>query len=181
MLKALSSLFTGKSALSPAALLYGAVVDQARQPAFYRDHGVPDSLDGRFDLLVLHAFLVLRRLNGLGAQGQAVAQAFSDLIFADMDGNLREIGVGDLSVGKKIKAMAKAFFGRLTAYETALNAASPDELAKALRRNLYGTVANPDPAQLAHLAAYIRAADLALAGQGAETLLAGRVDFPPVP
>jgi cytochrome b pre-mRNA-processing protein 3 len=178
MLKALSSLFAGKPSNSSAAALYGAVVAQARQPAFYRELGVPDTLDGRFDLLVLHAFLVLRRLNGLGSEGQAVAQALSDLVFADMDGNLREIGVGDLSVGKKIKVMAKAFFGRLTAYEAAVNATG-DELTEALRRNLYGTVAHPEAAHLARLAAYTRVADQNLAGQGADTLLVGQVNFPP--
>ncbi len=177
MLKAIFSLFAGNKPESPAAKLYTAVVAQARQPGFYIERGVPDSLDGRFDLLVLHTFLVLRRLSGLGAQGQAIAQELSDIVFADMDGNLREIGVGDLGVGKKIKAMAKAFFGRLTVYEAALNASDDTSLTDALTRNLYGTVAQPDPAAAAWMAGYMRRADAALAGQG-EGLLAGRVDFP---
>ncbi len=180
MLKAISSFFKAKQPASLAVTLYGAIVEQARQPGFYRDRGVPDTLDGRFDLLVLHAFLVLRRLNALGPEGQAMAQELADLIFTDMDGNLREIGVGDLSVGKRIKAMAKAFFGRLTVYDRAL-AEGGDELTQALVRNLYGTVAHPDPAQAALVAGYVRAADLLLAGQGADTLLKGQVSFPPAP
>lgn len=184
MLKAISSFFKAKQPPSLAVTLYGAIVKQARQPGFYRDRGVPDTLDGRFDLLVLHAFLVLRRLNALGAEGQAMAQELADLIFTDMDGNLREIGVGDLSVGKRIKAMAKAFFGRLTVYDKALAQEAEtggDELTQALLRNLYGTVSQPDPAQAALVASYVRAADQQMAGQGADTLLKGHVLFPSVP
>jgi len=182
MLKAISSFFKAKQPPSLAVTLYGAIVEQARQPGFYRDRGVPDTLDGRFDLLVLHAFLVLRRLNGLGPEGQAMAQELADLIFTDMDGNLREIGVGDLSVGKRIKAMAKAFFGRLTVYDKALaGVEGGEDLTQALLRNLYGTFPQADPAQAALVAGYVRAADALLAGQGADTLLKGQVSFPPVP
>lgn len=177
MLKAIFSFFARNKPESSATKLYAAAVAQARQPGFYIERGVPDSLDGRFDMLVLHVFLVLRRLSGLGTPGQAIAQELSDIVFADMDGNLREIGVGDLGVGKKIKAMAKAFFGRLTVYEAALNAGDDGDLTDALTRNLYGTVAQPDPANVAWMAAYMRRVDAALSGQG-EQLLAGRVDFP---
>ncbi len=177
MFKAIFSLFGAKKPESVASQLYGQVVDQARQPDFYLHHGVPDSVDGRFDMVVLHAFLVLRRLSGLGPAGQAVAQELSDIIFADMDGNLREIGVGDLGVGKKIKAMAKAFFGRLTVYEKALSSDEAAELEQALLRNLYGTVPQTPPEHATRMAAYIRRADAALAGQG-DDLLAGKVTFP---
>ncbi|WP_374466727.1 ubiquinol-cytochrome C chaperone family protein, partial [Ferrovibrio sp.] len=91
--------------------LYRAIVAQSRQAGFYREHGVPDSLDGRFDMIVLHSFLVMRRLRRIGAAAEPLSQQLFDLMFADMDSNLREIGVGDLSVGKKVKAMAQAFYG----------------------------------------------------------------------
>lgn len=174
-----------------AHALYMAAVKQARSPAFYTHCGVADTLDGRFDLIVLHVFLIVRALGRAGAQGRRVADEVSKVMFDDMDLNLREMGVGDLSVGKRVKAMARAFYGRYKAYDAALDAEgargpasdSPDSsatLEAALGRNVYGPH-EPDRARLARLAAYVRAAEASLAGQPSESLLAGEVAFVPAP
>jgi len=172
----------------PAVALYRQIVGQARQPAFYRDHAVPDTLDGRFDMIVLHAFLVLRRLKRIaGAEAQKVSQDLFDLLFADMDSNLREIGVGDLGVGKRVKKMAQAFYGRVEAYEAGLAASDPAVLEQALTRNLYGTLqadgrtpGDVPAAALAALANYLRQADASLATQPDKTIIAGAAPFPTI-
>ena len=162
--------------------LYVAVINQARLPDFYLRFAVPDSLDGRFDLIVLHAFLVMRRLRQVnaeegGAQSREVAQSLFDLMFADMDQNLRELGVSDMSVGKRVKQMARAFYGRAAAYDDAL-AAGGAGLAEALRRNLYGTVeGEPDAIVVQQMAEYLVTQAAHLTGQGAGDLLAGKVTF----
>lgn len=159
-----------------ADLLYSKVVEQARLPDFYTAFAVPDTLDGRFDLVVLHCFLVLRKLK---AEGEgALSQALFDATFEDMDESLREMGVSDLSVGKKVKRMASAFMGRVSVYDQAL--ADREALAGALARNLYR---GQPPGQeiLLALAAHIQAQDQALALQERERLVAGDVVFiPPV-
>ncbi len=161
--------------------LYGRAVEQARHPAFYRDCGVPDTLDGRFDMIALHAILVLRRLRRQGAEGGKLGQALFDVMMDDMDRSLREMGVGDLGVGRRVKAMARAFYGRAASYEAAL-AGHDRALADALRRNLFGTVeASSD--QVMALAAYVRDVAAALDAQQGPALLAGEVLFhdPPHP
>src|SRR5687767_10591046 len=100
-----------------AAALYAAAVAQARQPAFYVALGVPDTLEGRFELIVLHVHLLCRRLGALGESGAALAQALFDCMFRDMDRNLRELGVGDPSLPRRIKAMLEAYYGRIKAYD----------------------------------------------------------------
>lgn len=166
----------------PAAeRLYAAIVEQARAPAFYRELGVPDSLDGRFDLLALHAFLVLHRLKRDRAETAALAQRLFDTMFADMDRCLREMGAGDLGVGPRVKRMARGFYGRIAAYEAGLEAPPATQgregaLEAALRRNLYGT-ASATPARLAAMAAYVRREARALGEQPTSALLAGRVGF----
>jgi cytochrome b pre-mRNA-processing protein 3 len=132
------------------------LVAQARAPAFYAGLGVPDSLDGRFEMLALHVFVALRRLKQAGHD--ALAQALFDAMFEDMDRSLREIGVGDLSVGKRVKEMARALYGRIAAYEAGLSQPGDEALVAALERNLYGTVAPPPAAAAAALARYLRQA-----------------------
>lgn len=175
------SLFRRRARPDEAAhALYLALVAQARQPAFFRDLGVPDTLDGRFDMVALHAFLVLHRLRGEGPAAAALGQRLFDVMFADMDQALRELGVGDLSVGKKIKAMASAFYGRIAAYQMPLEAGDRDGLAEALRRNLFrGAV--PARVDLRVLAAYMREQCDHLAGQPIMRLLAGEIAFLPPP
>lgn len=165
---------------SAAHTLYASAVEQSRRPDFYSRLGVPDTLDGRFELVVMHAFLLMHRLKAVGhsqadREAQALSQAVFDLMFADMDMNLREIGVSDLAVGKKVRQMAKAFYGRVAAYEQGL-AAEAGVLEDAVRRNLYGTV-QADPAHLSTMAHYLRSQVAHLAAQGEAGLLEGRVSF----
>ena len=158
-----------------AELAYGLVVEQARKPEFFTAIGVPDTLDGRFELICLHAFLYLHRLKGEKAPAATLAQRFFDTMFADFDRSLREIGTGDLSVGRQVKRMAEAFYGRIRAYEDGL-ADGDAELRAALVRNLYGTI-SPTPEQVTRIAAYLRREAANLAGQDSGALLGGRVAF----
>ena len=100
--------------------IYGMIVTQAREPLFYRDLGVPDTVNGRFDLLVLHLWMVLRRLRPMEG-GAELSQALFDRFCDDMDANLREMGVGDLTVPKRMQAFGEAFYGRAAAYDLALD------------------------------------------------------------
>ena len=154
---------------------YRRAVEQARQPRFFTAFGVPDTLDGRFELICLHAFLYLRRLKGERSPAAAHAQCFFDMMFADFDRSLREIGTGDLGVGRQVKRMAEAFYGRVRAYEEGLAAGDAD-LSTALARNLYGTAA-ATPEQLERTAAYLHREAANLAGQPAAALLAGTLAF----
>lgn len=158
-----------------AAALYAAAVQKARDPGFYRDLAVPDTVDGRFDMIVIHAMLIMRRLREVPAQLHTTGQHLFDLMFTDMDRSLRELGVGDMSVGKHVKKMAKAFYGRAAAYEGGLDGA-PEALAQALRENVYRR-AEVGQAILDAAANYLRRADAHLATQPVENIIGGRVDF----
>src|ERR1700712_4886290 len=114
--------------------IYGMIVTQAREPLFYRDLAVPDTVNGRFDLLVLHLWMVLRRLRPLEA-GAGLSQPLFDRFCEDMDGNLREMGVGDLKVPKRMQAFGEAFYGRTAAYDLALTEGQ-EALAQALCKNI---------------------------------------------
>lgn len=129
--------------------LYAQIVAQARQPVFYARLGVPDTAEGRFDMIVLHAILVMRRLRGEGGAGRDLAQALFDALFRDMDANLREMGVSDVAVPKRVKGMARAFYGRAAAYDGAIDAADRPSLAVALRRNVYRNATDADADRLA--------------------------------
>jgi cytochrome b pre-mRNA-processing protein 3 len=163
-----------------AERLYGRIVEQARTPAFYLGCGVPDTPDGRFDMIVLHAVLVLRRLRDGGAQTAELAQALFDVMFADMDENLREMGVGDLAVGKRIKAMAQGFYGRLAAYDTAIRGGGGSDLVTALRRNLYRAAA-PTAEDIARMAEYVMRESRALQERDVDTLVQADFRFGAVP
>jgi cytochrome b pre-mRNA-processing protein 3 len=158
--------------------LYAAAVIQARREEFYRSLGVPDSVDGRFDLLALHVFLLLHRLGKSGRPAKTLSQAVFDLMFADMDANLREMGVSDLAVGGRVKTMAQAFYGRIAAYEPGLapDGGDPAALKEALLRNLYRGSAVEDSV-LTAVVAYVQREDAALAAQSLDDLRAGKVHF----
>ena len=160
-------------------LLYGHAVAAARVPEMYRDLGVPDTLDGRFDMVGLHAALLIRRLRALPEPGPTLAQAVFDAMFSDMDINLREMGVSDLSVGRKVRAMWEAFHGRAFSYEAALAAGDHAALAAALERNVWRGAAPPGAA--ARLACLVLAQDAALATQDLPALAAGQARFLDVP
>ena len=172
--------FTGSRRRRLAADLYLDIVAQARQPAFYRSLAVPDTLDGRFDMIVLHAFLVLRHLRTQGPEAEALSQALFDYLLSDMDQSLRESGVGDLSVGKHVKRMAKAFYGRAAAYGRALDGTADGEtMQDALARNLYRS-SPPPVAILDRMADYVRGAAVHLEQVPLNTLLDGNATFPEV-
>lgn len=161
---------------SIAYSLYGAIVAQARQPALYRDFHVPDTLDGRFDMIVLHAFLLFHRMKGEGASERELGQGVFDVFLKDMDRNLREMGVSDIGVPKKLKKMAEAFYGRVRAYDESLSARDGTALAEAIDRNVFPD--RSDPTAAAELSAYAFSVQTALAGIDTQSILEGRLDFP---
>jgi cytochrome b pre-mRNA-processing protein 3 len=153
--------------------IYGMIVTQAREPLFYRDLAVPDTVNGRFDMLVLHLWMVLRRLKPIDG-GTALSQALFDRFCDDMDANLREMGVGDLTVPKRMQAFGEAFYGRIAAYDLALEAGQ-EPLAQALCKNILNGEAIE---QARRLARYAEAAIAALAGLDEATLRSGSWKFP---
>src|SRR5450631_1730429 len=154
--------------------LYGMIVAQARLPYFYRDYAVADTVNGRFDLIVLHLALLLERLAqepALKTLGQGVFDRFCQ----DMDHNLREMGISDLKLPKEMQRMGEAFYGRARAYKAAMAAADGQTLVDCLARNIYGG----SPAAAAHrLAAYMRQAVRDLTAQDVAQLAAGILRFP---
>jgi cytochrome b pre-mRNA-processing protein 3 len=154
--------------------LYGVIVAQARRPEFYEEFGVPDTVEGRFDLIVLHLALVLRRLQR-EPQGAALGRALLDAFGRDMDHNLREMGVGDLTVPKQMKRMVEAFYGRARSYERALAQDDAAMLARALARNVF---AGGEGDGVARLARYVRDAAAQLDTVDGAQLLRGRLAFP---
>ena len=153
--------------------IYGMIVTQVREPLFYRDLGVPDTVNGRFDLLLMHLWLVLRRLKATG-EGKELSQALFDHFCNDMDDNLRELGVSDLKVPKKMQAFGEAFYGRTAAYDMALTA-GPEALAQALCKN----VLNGENIEKARqLAAYAVSVMAALDRQDEAALESGTFNFP---
>jgi len=171
----LASLFRRHSHRAAAHALYTQIVARARAPVFFLSWSVPDTLDGRFELIAVHTFLVLNRLKADHAASADLAQELFDTMFADLDRGLRELGASDIGVGRHVKEMAKGFYGRILAYDQSL-ASEDDALATALRRNLYGTVTPPD-ASVEAMARYIRREAATLAAQGLEGFLAGKINF----
>lgn len=155
--------------------IYHLIVAQARQERFYTEFGVPDSVDGRFEMVTLHAFLVLRRLKGGAESASDAAQALFDVMFEDMDLSLREMGAGDMGVGKRVKAMVQAFYGRIASYEAGL-AGEGKELEDALARNVFAT-AETSEGQLERLAGYVRAQDKHFAALNREDIEAANFSF----
>jgi cytochrome b pre-mRNA-processing protein 3 len=173
----LLGLFARKPHERAGFALYGAAVAAARQPVFYDRLGVPDTLDGRFDMVSLHVGLLVCRISREDdPRARPLAQAVFDAMFADMDLNLREMGVGDLVVGKRVKRMWEALHGRATAYDSAIRAGDGAALEAALARNVWrGAAPEGAAARLAVLAGEIAAA---LAATPLGTLVAGKAPFP---
>src|SRR4051812_13290045 len=153
--------------------IYGMIVAQAREPLFYRDMGVPDTVNGRFDMVVLHVWVVLQRLRVLQG-GALVSQALFDHFCSDMDANLREMGVGDLTVPKRMQKFGEAFYGRSAAYDVARQAGA-EPLAQALCKNI---LEGRDIARARRLAAYADAVVAALAAVDAAAISSGAWQFP---
>lgn len=161
-----------------ARRLYAAVVAQSRRPRFYTGLGVPDTATGRFDMIALHGFLIMHRLKAEDGTAD-LARALCEALVDDIDRNLREMGTGDLSVGRKVKGLTQGFYGRMEAYENGL-AASDEDLMAILLRNIYGGAPTP-PAALSAMTGYLRREADALAGQPVGRLAEGRVRFGPPP
>ena len=165
------------------AALYGMIVAQARLPAFYRDYGVPDTVEGRLDMLMLHLVLLLRRLNR-GHPDPALdaivatpeGRQLFDSFCRDIDANFREMGVGDLTVPKKMQQVAGALYGRARAYESALQSDGAAELEATIARNVFGTPEPPLGAR--RLAAYMQEASRRLDAHSAAVLERAELDFP---
>lgn len=123
-------------------IFYNRLVAQARQPIFYTDLHIPDTIDGRFEMILLHVFMIIHLFKGKSETDDQFCQDLFDTLFADMDRNFREMGVGDLSVGKKVKKMAESFYGRAFAYDDALakpETAATDDLTRAILKNIYNS------------------------------------------
>ncbi|MGI9418841.1 MAG: ubiquinol-cytochrome C chaperone family protein [Geminicoccaceae bacterium] len=171
------SRFVAEPEPSIAHRLYEPLVRHARFPIYFERLDVPDTPEGRFEVLALHVGLVMRRLCGLDEEGRAAGQALFDLMVADLDGNLRELGVGDLSVGKQVKRLAGQFYARLAVLDEAFDEERPDALVPMLETNVFGAKQAPQGA-VAHLAAILQALEEALASQSADDVKAGRITLP---
>ncbi len=180
MLASVYGWLSGGSDRRRAAEVYARMVDHARQPGFYTACQVPDTVEGRFDMIVLHAFLVFYRLKDQGRAADGFAQRVWNHMIKDIDRNLRELGVGDLSVAKKIKKLARGFYGRFGAYDASLAAEDLHQLEAALHRNVYAGAEDVGPG-VAQLAGYVRAAVAALTAQSVAQILAEGPRFPEAP
>jgi cytochrome b pre-mRNA-processing protein 3 len=169
----------GRQRPSPTRLLldrlHTEIVAATRRPDFYIDYGVPDTFEGRFEMLALHAGLVLRRLNQAEAPGPAVAQDLVDTIFARLDADLREAGVGDITVPKRMKKLCEAFLGRSAAYDAALPQ-GPEALTAAVSRNIYA--GTRDGTASRRMADYVATAAAALAATPLAACLAEPLPLP---
>jgi cytochrome b pre-mRNA-processing protein 3 len=170
------SLFRRNRRADTISALYGMIVAQARRPCFYQDFAVPDTLNGRFDLLVLHLVLAIERLNR-DPDLKELAQGLFDHFCRDMDGNLREVGIADLKVPKEMRRIGQAFYGRAQAYQAALAEPGDAALEETLARNIYGGKA-PAAEVTARLAAYARETLKELDVQEAAALATGTIRFP---
>jgi cytochrome b pre-mRNA-processing protein 3 len=156
--------------------LYEQIVAAARQPALYADWGVPDTPLGRFEMVALHMFLVLHRLRGEAGAARDVAQDLTDTFFTDVEHSIRELGIGDLGVPKRMKKLSRMFYGRAVSYGDAVDRGDSVALAAALGRNV-----RPDDkswGEAASLGDYALAAHRGLAAQGLSALTAGHIGFP---
>jgi cytochrome b pre-mRNA-processing protein 3 len=174
----LASLFRRNRFRPQAFATYASIVEHARAPDFFLRLDVPDTLDGRFEMIALHMFLVLNRLKAEHDETAEFAQTLFDAMFADLDRGLREMGATDMGVGKRVKEMAKGFYGRIAAYEKGLEG-DDETLSEALKRNLYGTV-QPRPEAIATLGRYMRAQARALARQPVEAFFDDHIKFEPL-
>jgi cytochrome b pre-mRNA-processing protein 3 len=158
--------------------LHGEIVAAARRPSLFLDFNTPDTLDGRFEMIALHAGLAMRRLTALSDVGAEMAQDLADCVFRHFDDALRQVGVGDTSVPKRIKRMAEAFYGRNNAYAEGLAETTGDSLERALARNVYGAATVADAPGAVPLARFTRLCVAALERQTLADFSTGHVVFP---
>jgi cytochrome b pre-mRNA-processing protein 3 len=172
-------LFKSRKHSKIAHSLYNSILSQARLPIFYTDLGVQDTIDGRFDMIVLHAHIFFNRLKDSTTEAHEISQAVFDLMFADMEQNLREMGVGDVGVSKRIKTMAEAFYGRAMAYANGMHEQDNSLLISALKRNLYRNSEVRDQI-IVDVSSYMRDQVAYLKSQEISQLIQGKVTFMPV-
>jgi len=156
--------------------LYGAIVAQARSPSFYLQYGVPDTVEGRFDMIALHVFLVIRRTARSAGEIAALGQALFDRFCRDLDHNLREMGVSDLAVPRKMRGFAEAYFGRAEIYAQALASGDRAAAAAALGRNVFSVSGPPGPGPC-RLGNYMFEAVRRLDDAPDSAVAQGRLDF----
>ncbi|MDO9416001.1 ubiquinol-cytochrome C chaperone family protein [Pararhizobium sp.] len=156
---------------------YALLTEAARQPGFYTDLDVPDTVMGRFEMLCAVLILYFRRTRASGTSGQEIAQEIIDAFFEDVDHSIRELGVGDLSVPKRMKKLAAMFYGRLQSYAAALERNDAQELAAALKRNFHPKDGETAPS-MTGLANYMLSAEEVLAGQDESVVETGQVRLP---
>jgi cytochrome b pre-mRNA-processing protein 3 len=172
----LNRLFRPRPAKVAGEALYAALVAQARQTAFYTQLGVADRIDARFELYTLHLVLLLHRLKEQGPQAQETSEVLFETFVSALDDTLRELGVGDLSVPKKMRRLGESLFGRIKSYDEAL-AALPDQepLAALIGRTVYS---EREDAPAGELAAYVVEAQSSLAALPLEAVLRGETAWP---
>ena len=169
--------FAPRPQVSAGRALFASASDKARDPAFYAEGGAPDTPEGRFELYAMHVVLLLRHLRGEEAAVTETRQALFDAFVRNLDDGLREMGVGDLSVGKKMRKLGAAIYGRLKSYDAALSGESAESLPALIRRTLLvGGGGNAD-----RFAAYVRTADAHLAATPPDQFLKGDAAWPPFP
>ena len=168
------SLFRKDTATAPVYAVYSAIVAQSRQPRFYAEWQVPDTVTGRFDMISLHLALLFRRLRAEAGKQKEFSQAVFDLFFKDMDRSLREMGVGDLGVPKRIQKMGNIFFGLLAAMSEAMDRDDVEALQAVLSRNIFDGATGP---HVVALAEYLMAEDKALAAQPGAAITGGALIF----
>ncbi|MGV1783241.1 MULTISPECIES: ubiquinol-cytochrome C chaperone family protein [Agrobacterium] len=156
---------------------YAILTAAARTPAFYLDLGVPDTVMGRFEMLSIVMILYFRRTKSSGVSGQEIAQEIVDAFFQDIDHSIRELGIGDQGVPKRMKKFAGMFYGRLESYAAALDASDPVALAAALRRNIYPQTDEKAP-ELEGLAGWMMEASSTLSAGSEETIATGSLKLP---
>ena len=156
--------------------LYAAIVASARQPRFYSEWDVPDTPIGRFEMLAVHVFLFLRRMRGEDGVAVEIAQELTDGFFLEIDHSLRELGVGDVGVPKRMKKLARMFYGRVASYGEALDQSDQPALQQALSRNVLPD--RTDWPHAAELATYVSGAAAAIAAQSISDICAGKLHFP---
>jgi cytochrome b pre-mRNA-processing protein 3 len=168
------NLFRKNPAADAVYAVYTAIVAQSRQPVFYADWGVPDTVTGRFDMISLHLSLVFRRLRVEKQAGHEFSQALFDLFFKDMDRSLREMGAGDMAVPKKVRKMSEIFYGLMTTLNEAMDRNDRPGVEAVLRRNVYGEA---DSAHLSDLVAYLFTQYDKLAEQPLADIAGGRLEM----
>jgi cytochrome b pre-mRNA-processing protein 3 len=170
--------FTPRPQVSAGRALFASASEQARDPAFYEKGGVPDTPEGRFELYALHVILLLRRLKGDAGPVVETRQALFDSFVRNLDDGLREMGVGDLSVGKKMRKLGAAVYGRLKSYDSALTGGESESLSAVIRRTVFAGIETGDAEALAR---YVAAADTRFAAAPMNDLLDGAASWPSFP